>query len=334
MPVAKPLIKTIKLWMSGGFSFGAPVQASSQPQGKAPGFSFGSGFGPAQSTQLTQQPQQSQPAPSFTFGASSTSAPTSANTGTTGFGFSFAAKPQVSGAGGIGQTTSSVAPTTTAPTTASAPAPFSFGAPAAQSSQPAQPTPQPPPSTAPATTAPFAFGKSSEPVTVNKAKEDQPSIASGTQPVTDARLVELEGKKVSAILDNLYSVLLKDLGTANKHSAALITCEKNIELLEETMKQFSSKLTYIQQKQSATEESLRKLYELQCDVLDIVKKMEDYSQYTAHPLTHAINTVESNLLTLEQKILSSSVIDREVLEVYQGLQRQISLIAMLEAEAQ
>lgn len=159
-------------------------------------------------------------------------------------------------------------------------------------------------------------------------------MVSGAQPVTDARLVELEGKKVSAILDSLYSVLLKDLGTANKHSAALIACEKDIELLEETMKQFSSKLTYVQQKQSATEESLQKLYELQCEVLDIVKKMEDYSQYTTHPLTHAINTVESNLMTLEQKILSSSVIDKEVLEVYQGLQRQISLIAMLEAEAQ
>lgn len=324
----------------GGFNFGAPPQTSSQPSAPAPaqtsGFSFGSNFGSAQSTQSAQPTQntpqqQSQPTQLFTFGAPSTSVPSSANTGAAGSGFNPIAKPPASSLGGFGQAASTATATTT---TSSAPVSFSFGASAALSSQPMQPTLQTPSSTTPSTTTSFSFGKSFEPSIVNKQREEQTSTPGRTQPTLDARLVELEGKKVSVILDNFYGILLKDLGTANKHATALISCEKDIELLEETMKQFSSKLTYIQQKQSATEESLRKLYELQCDVLDIVKKMEDYSQYTTHPLTHAINTVENNLMTLEQKILSSSVIDREVLEVYQGLQRQISLIAMLEAETQ
>lgn len=331
----------------GGFNFGAPPNASAQAPTPASGFSFGSAFSstqPSQPTQPTQQAQQPQSAPLFTFGAPSTNAPSSTNAGSTGSGFSFMGNQPTSGFGGFGQVAPSTAPTTTTATTTtttvpppassaptSAPISFSFGASTAPPSQSAQPTLQMPASTAQPTATPFTFGKPPDPTTADKAKEAQPSTLGGAPPVTDARLVELEGKKVSVILDNLYSILLKDLGTANKHAATLMTSEKDIELLEDMMKQFSSKLTHIQQKQFATEESLRKLYELQCDVLDIVKKMEDYSQYTTHPLTHAINTVENNLIALEQRITSSSVIDKEVLEVYQGLQRQISLIGMLEA---
>lgn len=324
----------------GGFNFGAPSQSSTQQSVPSSGFSFGAGFGSAQSTQpsqATQQPQQSQPAPSFTFGAPATSVPNSNNAGSAGSGFNFMSKQPVSGFGGFGQATSATATTTAATTMTtnptSAPVSFSFGASTAPSSQSTQSTLQTPAlatAAAGSTSKTFTFGKPADPTAADKEKETQP-LSGGTQVITDARLIELEGKKVSAILDNLYTTLLKDLGTANRYATSLMNSEREIELLEDMMTQFSSKLTYIQQKQFATEESLRKLYELQCDVLDIVKKMEDYSQRNTHPLTHAINTVENNLTLLEQRLLSTSVINREVLEVYQGLQKQISLIAMLEA---